>query len=47
MDELTRHIQVDIPWCMFFEDDIVMVDKTTKGVGNKLELKLLEVLVLN
>ena len=28
MDELTRHIQDDIPWCMLFTDDIVLIDET-------------------
>ncbi|KAK9166492.1 hypothetical protein Scep_001683 [Stephania cephalantha] len=38
MDELTRHIQEDIPWCMLFADDIVLVDETKDGVNRKLEL---------
>ena len=38
MDELTRHIQEDIPWCMLFADDIVLVDETREGVNRKLEL---------
>ena len=28
MDELTRHMQDDVPWCMFFADDIVLVAET-------------------
>ena len=32
MDELTRAIQDEIPWCMLFADDIVLVDKTRAGV---------------
>ncbi|KAK9157750.1 hypothetical protein Scep_004324 [Stephania cephalantha] len=38
IDELTRHIQEDIPWCMLFADDIVLVDETKDGVNKKLEL---------
>jgi hypothetical protein len=26
MDEVTRDIQGDIPWCMLFTDDVVLVD---------------------
>lgn len=37
MDELTRAIHDDIPWCMMFADDIVLVDETD-GVERKLEL---------
>ncbi|KAM2399376.1 hypothetical protein ACFXTH_035947 [Malus domestica] len=28
MDELTGHIQGDIPWCMLFADDIVLINET-------------------
>jgi hypothetical protein len=38
MDELTKHIQVEVPWCMLFADDIVLVDETRDGVNRKLEL---------
>ncbi|GMP81861.1 hypothetical protein CsSME_00036427 [Camellia sinensis var. sinensis] len=38
MDELTRNIQDDVPWCMLFADDIVLVDKTREGVNTKLEI---------
>ncbi|KAL6544055.1 hypothetical protein OROGR_010552 [Orobanche gracilis] len=38
MDELTRGIQNDIPWCMMFADDIVLIDETKVGVQQKLEL---------
>jgi hypothetical protein len=38
MDEVTRDIQCGIPWCMLFPDDVVLVDKSTTGVDQKLEL---------
>ena len=35
MDEVTRNIQGDIPWCMLFADDVVLVDESQAGVkGN-------------
>ena len=38
MDEVTRNIQGDIPWCMLFADDVVLVDESQAGVNKKLEL---------
>ena len=38
MDEVTRDIQGDIPWCMLFVDDVVLVDECQAGVNKKLEL---------
>uniref|UniRef100_A0A8I6Y751 Reverse transcriptase domain-containing protein n=1 Tax=Hordeum vulgare subsp. vulgare TaxID=112509 RepID=A0A8I6Y751_HORVV len=38
MDEVTRDIQGDIPWCMIFADDVVLVDESRTGVNRKLEL---------
>ncbi|KAI0511545.1 hypothetical protein KFK09_012175 [Dendrobium nobile] len=38
MDVLTRHLQEDVPWCMLFANDILLVDKTREGVEGKLEL---------
>ena len=38
MDELTRAIQNEIPWCMLFADDIVLVDEMRAGINAKLEL---------
>nr|XP_009591782.1 uncharacterized protein LOC104088749 [Nicotiana tomentosiformis] len=28
MDALTNHIQGDVPWCLLFADDIVLIDET-------------------
>jgi hypothetical protein len=36
MDEVTRDIQGDIPWCMLFADDVVLVDESQAGVNRKL-----------
>ncbi|GJN20677.1 hypothetical protein PR202_gb08080 [Eleusine coracana subsp. coracana] len=38
MDEVTREIQSDVPWCMLFADDVVLVDESRDGVNRKLEL---------
>jgi hypothetical protein len=38
MDEVTRDIQGDIPWCMLFADDAVLVDESRTGINQKLEL---------
>ena len=38
MDEVTRDIQGDIPWCMLFYDDVVLVDESRTMVNRKLEL---------
>ena len=38
MDEVTRDIQGDIPWCMLFADDVVLVDKSRAGVNMMLDL---------
>ena len=36
MNEVTRNTQGDIPWCMLFADDIVLVDESQTGVNRKL-----------
>ena len=38
MDEVTRDIQGNIPWCMLFANDVVLVDESRTGVNQKLEL---------
>ena len=38
MDELTRAIQDEIPWCMLFVNDIILVNETRAGVNVILEL---------
>jgi hypothetical protein len=38
MDEVTRDIQGNIPWCMLFVDDVVLVDGSQAGVNRKLKL---------
>ena len=38
MNELTRDIQGEIPWCILFADDVVLVDESRAGVNRKLEL---------
>jgi len=37
MDELTRGIQDELPWCMLFADDIILIDETRVVVNTKLE----------
>ena len=32
MDEITKSIHEDIPWCMLFVDDIVLIDETKEEV---------------
>ncbi|XP_019260548.1 PREDICTED: uncharacterized protein LOC109238526 [Nicotiana attenuata] len=38
MDALTRHIQGEVPWCMLFTYDIVLIDETRCGVNARLEV---------
>jgi hypothetical protein len=38
MDEVTKDIQGDIPWCMLFAYDVVLIDDSRAGVNRKLEL---------
>lgn len=34
----SRDIHGDIPWCMLFTDDVVLVDDNRAGINTKLEL---------
>ncbi|XP_060202855.1 uncharacterized protein LOC132631279 [Lycium barbarum] len=38
MDALTSHIQGEVPWCMLFVDDIVLIDELRSGVNARLEV---------
>jgi Reverse transcriptase (RNA-dependent DNA polymerase) len=38
MDEITKDIQGDIPLCMRFADDVVLIDESIIRVNQKLEL---------
>ncbi|XP_060183146.1 uncharacterized protein LOC132613111 [Lycium barbarum] len=38
IDGLTRQIQGEVPWCMLFADDIVLIDESRSGVNAKLEV---------
>jgi hypothetical protein len=38
MNEVTKDIQGGIPWCMFFTDDVVLMDGSRTEVDQKLEL---------
>jgi len=37
MNELTKGIQDEVPLCMLFANDIVLIDETREVVNNKLE----------
>nr|XP_009772184.1 PREDICTED: uncharacterized protein LOC104222637 [Nicotiana sylvestris] len=36
MDTLTHHIQGEVPWCMLFVDDIVLIDEAQGGVNESM-----------
>jgi hypothetical protein len=38
MGEITRDVQRNIPWCMFFANHVVLVDRSRVGVDRKMEL---------
>ncbi|XP_070009937.1 secreted RxLR effector protein 78-like [Nicotiana sylvestris] len=38
MDGLTNHIQGEVPWCMLFTDDIVLIDESRTGINERLEV---------
>ena len=37
-DELRKDIQGDVPWCMLFVDDVVLIDEAIVGIDRNLEL---------
>ena len=39
MDEVTRDIQGEIPWCMLFADDVVLVNRKLELLRRTLESK--------
>ena len=39
MDEITRDIQGEIPWCMLFADDVVLVNRKLELLRRTLESK--------
>jgi hypothetical protein len=38
MDKVAKDIQGGISWCMLFANDVILVDKSSTGVDQKLEL---------
>jgi hypothetical protein len=38
MDEVTRDIQGGIPWCMFFTNNVVLMDESRTWIDQKLKL---------
>ncbi|XP_070047292.1 secreted RxLR effector protein 78-like [Nicotiana tomentosiformis] len=38
MDVLTCHIQGEVPWCMLFAHDIVLIDETRDNMNAQLEV---------
>ncbi|XP_075088305.1 secreted RxLR effector protein 78-like [Nicotiana tabacum] len=40
MDVLTYHVQGEVPWCMLFTDDIVLIDEMRCGVNDVAGLEL-------
>ena len=37
MDELTTHIQEEIPWCLLFANDIMLLDESRDSMNAKLK----------
>jgi len=33
MDEITKKIQGEVPWCMLFEDDIILIGERREKVN--------------
>ncbi|XP_070005985.1 secreted RxLR effector protein 78-like [Nicotiana sylvestris] len=38
IEAITNHIQGEVPWCMLFADDIVLIDESRAGVNERLEV---------
>ena len=38
MDEFIKSISDEVPWCMIFANDVVLVDKTNHGVNINSEI---------
>ncbi|XP_019238156.1 PREDICTED: uncharacterized protein LOC109218258 [Nicotiana attenuata] len=38
MDALTHHIQWEVPWCILFGDDVVLIDEKQSSVNESLEI---------
>lgn len=37
MDEITKSVQGEVPWCMLFADDVVLVGESLEDVNYRLE----------
>ena len=37
IDELTKKVQEEVPWCMLFADDIVLIDESRSRLNETLE----------
>ena len=40
MDELAKHIQDKIFWCIFFADDVALINESGESVHLKLEINM-------
>ncbi|XP_070004145.1 secreted RxLR effector protein 78-like [Nicotiana sylvestris] len=38
IDALTHYVQGEVPWCMLFADDIVLIDEMQSGINERLEV---------
>ncbi|XP_070014541.1 uncharacterized protein [Nicotiana sylvestris] len=38
MDAITHNFQGEVPWCMLFADDIVLIDETRRSINERLEV---------
>ena len=37
LDEVTKHLHEQIPWCILFANDIVLIDEIIDGINYKLD----------